>query len=306
MSKDVISIENRQGFDETAAEKESLRAFNELIRCQETQSYISGAIVKVARLSNMSAKFNEAVMVSYKGYRVFIPLFDMGFSDENTSLYRMYARAMLGAVIDFKVIGVDKDKKVAIASRKDAMLLKQRKFYLSDEGIIRRAYEQGTPVEAKVVALTPSSVRVDVFGVDTKIHMKELSYRYVSAEDMRKRFYPGAIIRVKLTDLQIDRNTNAITISASAREAVPDDTKERIKLYSVGEAVTGTVTRVTERGYFVSIGDWDTGIDMFCAKLDCFEMPSGGDTVRCIIGLIDNTYNRVFGRIEAVIRRNAA
>lgn len=307
MLKDkVIAIAERQGFDETAAEKESLRAFNELMRCKETQSFLTGSIIKVARLTNMSERFSEAVMISYKGYRVFIPLFDMGFPLVNTGLYKMYARAMLGSVIDFKIVGVDKDKKVAIASRSEAMRIKREKFYLSDEGIIRRAFEESIPVEARVVALSPSSVRVEIFGVDTKIHMKELSNRYISEEDMRKQFYPGAIIKVKIITLEIDDITKDIVLTASARAAYPDDTGERIKLYNIGDAVTGVVTRVTERGYFVSIGDWETGIDIFCAKLDCFETPSGGDIVRCTIGLIDSSVNRVFGRINAVIRRDAA
>lgn len=71
---------------------------------------------------------------------------------------------MLGAEIDFIVMGIDSKSRSVVDSRKDAMCKKRQIFYMdTDSAGMYRIYENRI-VQARVIAVAEKVVRVEVFG----------------------------------------------------------------------------------------------------------------------------------------------
>lgn len=83
---------------------------------------------------------------------------------------------MLGCEIDFIVKGLDNQTRSIVASRKDAMLKKRQIFYLDTtlNGVPK--IHEDRVVQARVVAVAEKVVRAEIFGVETSILARDLSF----------------------------------------------------------------------------------------------------------------------------------
>ena len=117
------------------------------------------------------------VAVTYfNGFRIIIPMNEMminlqGDGRENADTLNRQVRIannMLGCDIDFIIKDLDNKSRSVVASRKDAMLKKRQTFYLGEDTEKPMLYE-GRIVEARVIAVAPKAVRLEVFYYDSNM-----------------------------------------------------------------------------------------------------------------------------------------
>ena len=103
---------------------------------------------------------------------------------------------MLGAEIDFIIKGLDARARSIAASRKDAMYKKRQIFYLDKDASGKPKVYEDRIVQARVVAVTEKVVRVELFGVETSIPARDLSFDWLG--DAKERFHVGEQILVRV------------------------------------------------------------------------------------------------------------
>lgn len=235
--------------------------------------------------------------VIYHGaFKVIIPVQEMVEEPED---YRGQPRGdvlhyllnkRLGAEVDYIVKGVDQETGVAAASRLEAMARKRKEYYFRTDQDGNYQIYAGIRAEARVVSVIRAGIFVDLFGAETYIPLKELSYqRWV---DAAAHYQPGQRVLVKVLDVdRSDRNRPHVT--ASVKQAGENPYEKALQRYSVGSRYVGTVSLVDLNGVFVSL---DGGIDCLCTHPPRGRPPRGARVTVRILG-INHESNRIWGAI---------
>ena len=103
------------------------------------------------------------------------------------------ANNMLGCDIDFIIKDLDTKSRSVVASRKDAMLKKRQIFYLGEEGEKPLLYP-GRIAEARVIAVAPKAVRLEVFGVEVSVRARDMAWEWMLDEG--EKFQVGDLVQV--------------------------------------------------------------------------------------------------------------
>ena len=144
--------------------------------------------------------------------------------------------------------------------------------------------------EARVVSVIRAGIFVEVFGVETYIPLKQLSYQRLM--DAKLDYQTGQRIIVKI--LEIDKtDPQNIKIKASVKKARENPYEKVTRKYSVDNCYVGTVSLVNESGVFVDLGE---GIDCLCYYPKRGRPPRGA-RVSVRILEINPTTNRLWGVI---------
>ena len=208
-------------------------------------------------------------------------------------MYHYLLQKKLGAEIDYVVKGIDSNTGLAVASRKEAMMNKRRHYYLNltREGTYR-IYE-GLVCEARVVAVIPEGIFVDLFGIDVYIPLRELSYTRIP--DAMGYFEPGDRVLTKITKL--DRSDpNNLFVSASVKRVANDPTEKLLEKVEVGGNYAGTVTMIDETGIFVQL---DVGAECKC-KFPFRSRPPVDARVIVLVEGVNMAQKLVWGKINYV------
>ena len=265
----------------------------DLVQSLKSRRILSGIVQGVERSTN--GGFPVAV-VYYGSYKITIPAED--FIDKpneykGTSLkdsYGLFMSKRLGAEIDYIVKKVDDVNKTAVASRKEAMRIKRKMFYFNTNKQGKTVLYNGRYAEARVVSSFKDGVIADIFGQETYIPLKELSYHRM--HDASQHFVAGERVIVKL--LKVEGNIDSLKISASVKQAQEDPFEEAFSKYSEGNMYVGTVNLVSKFGVFVSL---EGGIDCLCA-LPPRGRPPVGARVTIEISRMDRDENKIWGIIH--------
>ena len=83
----------------------------------------------------------------------------------------------LGAEVDYIVKGMDDNSGLAAASRLEAMAKKRREYYFGVDRAGNHLLYEGACGEARVVSVIRAGIFVELFGVETFIPLRELSYQ---------------------------------------------------------------------------------------------------------------------------------
>ncbi len=150
---------------------------------------------------------------------------------------------MVGKPISVKIIEVNRRRRRLVLSQREAQreMRDARKDELLDklaEGEIRRG---------KVSGLRDFGAFVDLGGADGLIHISELAWHRV--KHPRELLTVGQEIEVFV--LRLDQDGRRIGLSLKRLQ--PNPWSQVDELYHVGQVVTGTVSRVTQFGAFVSL-----------------------------------------------------
>jgi len=131
---------------------------------------------------------------------------------------------------------------------------------------------------------------VDLFGLETYIPLRELSYQ--RGMDATMQFQPGQRVLVKI--LSIDKsNRNKIKVTASIKQATENPYEKALRKYVPGSRYVGTVSMVDTNGVFVSL---EGGVDCLCSYSKRGRPPRGSRVTVRIIGINHET-NRIWGAI---------
>jgi small subunit ribosomal protein S1 len=154
----------------------------------------------------------------------------------------------IGMKVEFKIIELNRRRNRAIFSERAALqawkqIQKMRLVQELTEGEIRRG---------RVAGISNFGAFVDLGGADGLIHISELSWEPVKSPD--EIVTVGEEIDVFV--LRVDREN--LKIALSLRRLQPEPWDEIETKFSVGQTVTGTVTKLANFGAFARI---DRGIE---------------------------------------------
>ena len=168
--------------------------------------------------------------------------------------------------------------------------MKRRQFYFGTDRDGNNLIYEGLSAEARVVSVIRAGIFVDLFGQETYIALRELSYqRWI---DAAVHFQPGQRVLVKV--LRLDRSDrNNIQIAASVKQAGENPYEQVLKKYTPGNRYVGTVSMVDTNGVFVSL---DGGIDCLCSYPKRGRPPRSARVTVRIIG-VNHESNRIWGAI---------
>ena len=291
----VISIDEQLGV-ETEADK-ARDALLDLVESMKTKRILTGTIQGVERPPDNPSR---SLAVLYHGdFKIMIPAEEAveppsdfrGRMPEDVLHYMLTKR--LGAEVDFIVKGIDGQAGIAAASRLEAMAAKRREYYFGTDRDGNNLLYEGICAEGRVVSVIRAGIFVDLFGVETYIPLRELSYQRMM--DASTSFQPGQRILVKI--LTIDRSDRShIRVTASAKRTQENPYEKALRRYSVGNRYVGTVSMVDTTGVFVAL---DGGIDCLCSYPKRGRPPRGARVTVRILG-INQESNRIWGAITHI------
>lgn len=291
----VLSIDDRPTV-ETEADK-AKNDLLDLIESQRSGRILTGSIQGVERPEDNP---NLSFAVLYHGeFKVIIPATEAvdppgdyrGRNPDDVHHYMLTKR--LGAEVDYIVKGIDPKSGIAAASRLDAMRARRREYYFGTDRDGNNLIYPDVCAEARIVSVIRAGIFIDLFGVETYIPLRELSYqRWMDAS---AHFQPGQRTLVKV--LEVDRSDRSnIKVRASVKQAGENPYEKALRKYSIGNRYVGTVSMVDMNGVFVAL---DGGIDCLCSYPKRGRPPRGSRVTVRILGINHET-NRIWGAITHI------
>lgn len=298
----VLTIETR-GEVETAEEREDV-IWHEIHNAYRTHRIITG---QLGGIEQTDAGKTIAI-VDYKGFRIIIPLKEMMINLGRMPSGQEYADLMLrqnkilgnmlGAEIDFIIMGIDSKSRSVVASRKAAMLKKRQIFYLdSDTAGMYRIYE-GRIVQARIIAVAEKVVRVEVFGVECSIMARDLSWDWIG--DAHERFHVGGQVLVRILIVRRD-NLEEISIRADMKSVSQNPNQENLKKCRVQSKYAGKVTDVHKGVVYVRLSN---GVNAVAHSCYDYRTPGKKDDVSFAVTRLDEERGVAVGIITRIIRQN--
>lgn len=247
-------------------------------------------------------------IVSYKGFRVAIPIKEMllypgklptgpEYLDTMNRLRRILM-TRLGSEIDFVVKGHDNKSRSAVGSRKDAMYRKRQSFYLDKDELGEPMIYEGRIVQARVVAVAEKIIRVEVFGVECAIVARGLSRSWMG--DATEKFSVGDRILVRV--LKISGNTvEDLAITVDVRSVFKDGGQDNLKKCVPQGRYAGRVTDVRGGMAFIRLNNGVNAIAHSCYDR---RTPGKRDDVSFSVTRLDPEQGVAIGIITRIIKQN--
>ena len=297
----ILTLENDAAV-ETQKSKEDL-IWHEITNAYRTRRILTGMLGGIEKLEGGTT----ITIVYYKNFRVVIPITEMMINlveDETHNYGELSLRqnkivnTMLGCEIDFIIKGLDSKERSIVASRKDAMLKKRQIFYFDQDS-------SGTPkvypdrvVQARVISVAEKVVRAQIFGVETSIPAKDLSFDWLG--DARERFHVGDHILVRIQEVKAE-DPEHISVRADVKSVEGDTSKANLALCKVQGKYAGTVEDIHNGTVFVRL---QIGVNAIAHT--CYDSRTVGkkDDVSFVVTHIDSERNVALGIITRIIRQN--
>ena len=287
---------------ETAQSKADL-IWHEIQNAYRTKKILTGMLGGIEKTENGSL----IAIVYYKDFRTVIPITEMMINlvqDESHDYGDISLRQnkvlnnMLGCEIDFIVKGLDAQSRSVVASRKEAMLKKRQIFYLDRDTSGNSKIYEDRIVQARIVAVAEKVVRAEIFGVETSIPARDLSFDWLG--DARERFHVGYHILVRILSVTAE-NTENVSIKADVKSVEGNTSKENMKKCKIQGKYAGTVEDIHKGTVFVRLS-----IGVNAIAHSCYDNRTVGkkDEVSFVVTHIDEERNVAVGLISRIIRQN--
>lgn len=276
-------------------------AWHELVNAYRTRKILAASLSGIERLEGGWV----VAVVYYKGYRILIPMEEMminleGDGRENSDPLNRQTRLannMLGAEIDFIIWDLDEKSGSVAASRKEAMLRKRQQFYFSQQDEAPMIVP-GRIVEARVIAVAPKAVRLEVFGVECSLKARDMTWEWLS--DANERFATGNVVSVVVKSVA-GSTADSLKIEVSAKEAKANVNKENLlRLRRQGKYV-GRVTDVYKGTYFICL---NCRVNAVAHSCNTASLPGQGDEVGFLVTRINEEREVAEGIITRIIKRS--
>ena len=248
-------------------------------------------------------------VVNYKGIRVAIPVKEMllssggktpsgrEFMEMMEQMHRIL-NARLGSEIDFIVKGYDNNARSVVASRKEAMYRKRQTFYLDTDEMGEHMIYEGRVVQARVVAVAEKVIRVEVFGVETSIVARDLSWEWLG--NARDHFNVGDRILVRV--LKINRtDLEHLSIRADVRSVSATNSHDNLQKCMPQCRYVGRVTDVRNGVVFVRLNN---GVNAIAHSCYDSRYPGKKDDVSFAVTRLDAERGVAVGIITRIIKQN--
>lgn len=298
----VLTIEAR-GEVETEQEREDV-IWHEIHNAYRTRRMLTGQLGGIEQ----SDTGKTIAIVDYKGFRVIIPLKEMMINLGHMPSGQEYADLMLrqnkilgnmlGAEIDFIVMGIDSKSRSVVASRKAAMLKKRQIFYLdTDTAGMYRIYE-GRIVQSRIIAVAEKVIRVEVFGVECSIMARDLSWDWIG--DAHERFNVGDQVLVRVLSVRRD-SLEELGIKADIKSVSQNPNQDNLKKCRIQSKYAGKVTDVHKGVVYVRLSNGANAVAHSCYD---YRTPGKKDDVSFAVTRLDEERGVAVGIITRIIRQN--
>lgn len=300
--KPILTVE--VGDDvETDQSREDI-IWHEIHNAYLTRRILSGMLGGVEQLENGKT----IAVVDYKGFRVLIPLKEMMILLDNPPERQRHADMilrqvkllgnMLGSEIDFLIRGLDSGTRSIVASRQDAVLRKRQKFYFDHNADGNPHIQPGRIVQARVIAVSEKSIRVEVFGVECSIVARDLAWHWIG--DAHDTYSVGDKILVRVQTIQGDKPEN-LKITADVRSISQNTSRDNLEKVRVQSRYAGRVTDVRKGVVYIRLNN---GVNAIAHSCYDYRMPGKKDDVSFAVTKLDPEQGVAVGIITRIIRQN--
>jgi len=250
-----------------------------LYSSKENLKILSGTLSAMEVIEYKRTKYDCAI-VYYENIKVLIPIQEMGIEKN-----RKYLRNMLGSIIDFIIIEIDEESKMAIASRKKAMEIKQKIEFTK--------YSKNDIVEAVVISVGIKHIKINCLGKDLNLRIDELDYGYI--QDINDYYSVGDIIKVLI--LEVDKESYNLKVSV---KALKEDPYKNIRIYvAEGGEYIGTITGFAPNGLYVKLKQGVDSLATFPIWMN--KVPNINSKVSVRIHSIDEKERKIYCSIIRII-----
>lgn len=281
-------------------EEERERGWHDLQNAYFSKRILTGRISSIEETVSGSK-----VIINYNGFRIAIPSSEMmvkskeGLTDDELKRRELAViNNMMYSEIDFIIKGMDEKSHSVVASRKDAMLAKKKKYFFPNEDGVTLV-KAGMVAQTRIVAVGPKAVWVEIFGVECVIHAKNLAWEWIG--DARDHFFVGNKLIVLLTSVEVDEKTEAVKIEADVKPVVKNEVLEKLKTVAVQGRYVGKITDINKGVMYVRL---DIGVNALCHRCADRRIPGKGDLVNIVITHIDEEGGMAKGIITRILRQN--
>lgn len=253
MNTPILTIDADTPIETSQTKEDTI--WHEIQNAYRTKRILTGTLGGIEKLEGGAS----IAIIYYKNFRTIIPVTEMMINltvDEQHDYGEIALRQnkilnnMLGCEIDFIIKGLDNDSRSIVASRKDAMLKKRQIFYLDTNANGTPKIHEDRIVQARVVAVAEKVVRAEIFGVETSILARDLSFDWLG--DARERFHVGETILVRVLDIFAD-SPDKITVKADVKSVEGNASKENLKLCKTQGKYAGIVEDIHKGTVFVRL-----------------------------------------------------
>ena len=244
-------------------------------------------------------------VVDYNGFRIVIPLKEMmvapsaANSGDSMAVRQMKLLGnMLGAEIDFVILGIDSKSRSVVASRREAMMRKRQLFYFSPDANGEYRVREGRVVQARVIAVAEKSIRVEIFGVECSIMARDLAWDWIG--DAHDRFAVGDQILVRMTEVN-KTSQEELSVHADVKSVTENTSREALKRCRVQSKYAGRVTDVHKGIVYVRLSNGVNAVAHSCYDR---RTPGKKDDVSFVVTKLDEERSIAVGIITRIIRQN--
>ena len=196
---------------------------------------------------------------------------------------------LVGTQITCRITKLDTEEEDVVVDRR--VVLEEEAFAV--QGARLAGLSEGEVVTGTVRSLATYGAFVDIGGVDGLLHISDMAWsRVKAAEDVLS---VGDEIQVKI--LSVDADTKKISLGLKQLQPEPWD--GAAATYTVGQRITGTVTRLMDFGAFVELEPGIEGLihvsEMSWVKKvrKPSDMLKEGDSVEAVVLAVDTASKRI-------------
>ena len=202
---------------ESMEEQEDAR-WHQLLNAHRTRKVLTGQLGGIEKLES-----GWMVAVTYyNGFRIIIPMNEMminlsGDGRENADTLNRQVRIannMLGCDIDF---------------------------------IIKDLDAKSRSVEARVIAVAPKAVRLEVFGVEVSVRARDMAWEWMG--DAGEKFQVEDLVLVMVNKVEVD-SVDQIRVEVDAKSPTANTNKDNLRKCHRQGKYTGIITEVYKGTYF--------------------------------------------------------
>lgn len=257
---------------ESAQEQEDTR-WHQLLNAHRTRKVLTGQLGGIEKLES-----GWMVAVTYyNGFRIIIPMNEMminlsGDGRENADTLNrqvVLPTTCLAVTLISFIKDLDTKSRSVVASRKDAMLKKRQTFYIGEEGEKPLLYP-GRIAEARVIAVAPKAVRLEVFGVEVSV--RRVIWPGSGCWMPVEKFQVGDLVRL---GYKVDgQEPEQISVEVDAKTPTANLNKDNLRKCHRQGKYTGVITEVYKGTYFMRL---DIGVNAVAHSCNMPTLPGKGD-----------------------------
>lgn len=223
-----------------------------------------------------------AIVVPYR-VRILIPASEMWEQGQERPDYVL--QNMVGAVINFVIIKVDRDSGFAIASRKIAN--RSQRYFFAHRSDLNR---ENTRLKCRMLAVGPRRCLVEFFGHDLALTQRDL--RYTAIPDLRVEYHPG--MELDCIVKSYDPETERLVISVKETEVNPFFGAQQ--RHPVGARRLAVIAGKYGGGVFCNLPDGVTCMCNYSYQHDDADFIVG-EQVMLLVQRYDTEKRQMYGKI---------